>query len=620
MTAATAIKMKPSPYVDKQPSLKVVVAGHVDHGKSTLIGRLIYECEALPAAKLEEIKKATERRNVDFEWSFLLDALQSERDQNITIDSTRLWLRRPTRDLILIDVPGHVQFLRNMITGCSEADLGVLIVDAATGMEDQTRRHALLMRLLGLRHVVVVFNKMDKIDFNEQAFQKRVDEARVTLADIGLDVFTAIPVSAKQGDNLNALSSRMPWFQGPSLLSVLDTYVKDEEFRTRHMRFIVQDVLRKPEGRLYIGRVMAGTIRNNSDVLILPAGRRARVKGIYQDNLETSLEQAGAGQSIGIMLDFPLFIDRGSIIADEADAPHVANDLRANIFWLDDGTHKPGEKFTLRMKAISTPVTLRDVGSSRIHAELSEVKLQAAHPVPCETMGHASTLSSFLLQDGLNIRGIGWMDIARNEEIQPAAAKSHNITWSQSRVMAEERAAAQGHTGLTVWLTGLPASGKSTLAMEMERRLFERGWKAYVLDGDNLRYGLNADLGFDDKDRRENVRRAGEVSALFADAGVICLAAMVSPFAADRQSVRAKGGKSYYEVYIKASPETCGQRDPKKLYEKAKRGEIKGFTGVDAPYEAPENPDLVIDTESLSIEQAADLLEESILKWSRIPS
>jgi bifunctional enzyme CysN/CysC len=603
----------------KQAPLRVVVCGHIDHGKSTLIGRLLHECHAVPEAKRLEIAKAAERRGVEFEWAFLLDALQSERNQNVTIDASRLWLRREMRDIILIDVPGHEQFLKNMVSGAAEAELGLLILDANTAMTAQARRHALLMRLLGVRDVIIAINKMDRAGFDQAVFNKAAMEAAAALADLDLKAICTLPISAKGGDNLAAKSPNLAWFSGPTLLQALDTYQSRENTNAAKapLRFMVQDVLRREEDRYYLGQIQQGKIAVGDEVLILPINRRARIKGIYKGVDSLPSPHATAGEAIALALDYPLFIERGALIAAIDQPPKLARNLVGDVFWLKDTVPSIDDPLVLRMKSLSVRATIVGEEASPVHGELRRLQIRAAHAVGCE--GSDAPLGNFLLQEnGVTVALGSFAPDAIEDELRNTHTGSTNVSWSRHRIESAQRALNQGHRGLVVWLTGLPASGKSTLAMELEKRLFERGWKSYVLDGDNLRHGLSADLGFDMQGRRESVRRAGEVAELFADAGMISLVALVSPIAADRLQARRKSSDHFFEVYVKASPAVCASRDPKKLYEKAKRGEITDFTGVNAPYESPESPDLVIDTETMSIEQAASLLEESILGWAKL--
>ncbi len=603
----------------KAAPLRVVAAGHVDHGKSTLIGRLLHECGAMPQAKTDEITKAAERRGVEFEWAFLLDALQSERNQNVTIDSSRLWLRRPERDLIFIDVPGHEQFLKNMINGAAEAELGLLVVDVGEPVTPQARRHGLLMRILGIRDVIVVVNKMDRADFDATRFNDRAKEAQIALAELGLNVVEAIPVSARAGDNLAAPSKNLNWFKGPTLLQALDAQQARENTATKApLRLVIQDVLRRGEERIYLGQILAGKINAQQDVLILPINRSARIRAIYKGIDSHPCAHAFAGEAVALTLDYPLFIERGALICTADQAPKTARNLTADIFWLKDALPSLGDKYNLRMGALAVPATIVGEEVSPVHGELRRLKLKTSHGIAFENGGDHAPLGRFLLKENGMTIALGSFVGDASEDERQTLNKSTNIGWTHHRVDAQQRAIEQGHRGLVVWLTGLPASGKSTLAMELEKRLFERGWPVYVLDGDNLRHGLSADLSFEAKDRKESIRRAGEVAELFSDAGVIALVALVSPFTADRQQARKKSEGHFFEVYVKASVDACAARDPKKHYEKARRGEIKGFTGVDAPYESPESPDLVIDTESMSVESAASLLEESILAWAKL--
>jgi len=601
-----------------QQQLRVVAVGHVDHGKSTLIGRLLHDSGNLPDGKVDELRGISGRRGVEFEWSFVLDAMQSERDLAVTIDTTRLWMRTPERDVVLIDAPGHKEFLRNMVTGASDADAALLLVDAHDGVSEQTRRHALLLELIGVDRVVVAINKMDRVAYAQARYDEIRAELEALVGRIGIVATAFVPASARNGENIVSGSTTMAWYRGPTIFDALLALPARVRRDTGALRVAVQGVIRRDLRRTLVGRIESGELRVGAEILVAPAMRRARIASIDVWP-PSSRTHAHAGESIGFTLDGPLYVDRGDVIADVAHPPTLATSFRARLLWLGARPLTVGDTFRMRFGTRTAAVEVAafervvDINALETGTHLSaetndvaEVVLRSREPLAVDAIDAQPGLARFILLDGI--------DIVAGGTILAALAGAGDLVPVEHLLGPERRAQRNGHRGAVVWLTGLPASGKSTIAMELERRLFERGMQTYVLDGDNLRTGLCADLGFSATDRTENIRRVGEVAALFADAGTVAIAAFISPFRADRERARAIAGDAFHEVYVAAGTAACERRDPKGHYRKARAGQLPGFTGISGDYEPPATPDLVLDTESLDLDAAVDRLEGYLLE------
>jgi bifunctional enzyme CysN/CysC len=596
------------------PPLKLVVVGHVDHGKSTLIGRLLHEAGALPRGKVEELQAVSERRGVPLEWSFALDSLQAERDQAVTIDTTRFWVKLGGRDLVIIDAPGHREFLANMVSGAAGADAAVLVVDATEGLQDQTRRHAYLLRLLGLREVVVAVNKLDLVGFSEARFRALEQEARGLLDGLGIVPRVVLPLSARHGDNLARASDNLVWHDGPSLFEALTRFAAAGPPESAPLRLPIQDVYRQDDQRILVGRVESGKIAVGDTVVFSPSNKLARVRSIEAwPGPAPSVVAAGA--SVGFTLDRPLFVERGEMVSHRDEAPLLANSFRATLFWLGAAPLRIGVEYRLRLGTVEAPVTVerieRVIDTDTLapldlkaveRDQVAEVMLRSPMLLALDDHARLAWTGRFVLRRaGATVGGgiIGLRGIC--DERRATTDKDGNLTPVAHKVTRAAREGRFGHKGGVLWFTGLPGAGKSTLAMAVEQHLFRKGYAVYVLDGDNVRSGLNANLGFAPGDRVENIRRVGEVAALFADAGFLCITAFISPYRADRAKARAAttpGG--FHEIYISADLATCEARDPKGLYRKARAGEIRDFTGISAPYEPPDTPSLTVDTAAQS--------------------
>jgi len=601
------------------PPLKLVVVGHVDHGKSTLIGRLLHEMGALPRGKVEELQKVSERRGVPLEWSFTLDSLQAERDQAVTIDTTRFWLKLGGRDFVIIDAPGHREFLANMVSGAAEADAALLVIDAAEGFGDQTRRHAYLLRLLGLQQVAVVVNKIDLVHFAEERFRALEHEAREFLGGLGLTPRVMLPLSARHGDNLVARSANLPWYQGPTLLDALLGFGVAGPADEAPLRLPIQDVYRYEDQRILVGRIETGRLKRGDTLLFSPSNKVAQIKTI-EAWPGPAPEEVSAGSAVGFTLDRPLFLERGEVASHLEGAPLLSNRFNATLFWLGDEPVTVGRQFRLRIGTAEHPAiveriervidtdSLASLGAETVERDqVAEVVLRSPALLALDDHAQLPRSGRFVLRDRGATLGGGLVSLRGiADQRRPTTIPDRHLTVVAHKVTPAARATRFGHKSGVLWLTGLSGAGKSTLAMAVEQHLFRRGYAVYVLDGDNVRSGLNANLGFSPDDRVENIRRVGEVAALFADAGLLCITAFISPYRADRARARAAtppGG--FHEIYVSADLATCEKRDPKGLYRRARAGEISEFTGVSAPYEPPEAPSLVVDT-------AADPLERCV--------
>ncbi|WP_420405318.1 adenylyl-sulfate kinase [Nisaea sp.] len=605
------------------PALKLVVVGHVDHGKSTLIGRLLHDTGSLPDGKAEAVIKMSERRGMPVEWAFVLDALQAERDQGITIDTTQIFFNTDKRNYVIIDAPGHKEFLKNMVSGAALSDAALLVIDAKEGMQEQSRRHGYILHLLGLRQVAVVINKMDLVDYREERYQELTGEIRKYLSELGLEAAAIVPVSAREGQGLTMRPDRMPWYEGRDLVEVLDNFSPPVLPTDRPLRLPVQDVYKFDDRRIIAGRIESGRIHTGDRILISPSNKTVTVRSIETWNTKRPAVGASAGQSVGITLSEQLFIERGQVISHEANPPIESNVFRARIFWLGKTPLEVGKRYKLKLatneqtvevQSIETVIDVENLTSStgdKLERNgIGEVTLRARAMLALDEFAENPKTGRFVLVDEYDTVGGGiiYMEGYPDQRAR-GDVRSTNITAVEHRVTPELRARANGHEGGILWLTGLSGAGKSTLAIEAEQQLFAKGYQVYVLDGDNIRFGLSSDLGFAPEDRAENIRRVGEVAKLFASAGVLVLTAFISPYRADRDRARSIAPDLFHEVYVAADVATCEGRDPKGLYKKARSGEIKDFTGVSAPYEEPVTPELTVDTSDKTVnESVAELL------------
>lgn len=603
-------------YSSQDAATPIVIVGHVDHGKSTLIGRLLHDTDSLQDGKVAQIIESSKKRGLKIEWSFLLDSLQIERDQGVTVDSTRIPFRLGQREFVIVDAPGHRQFLRNMITGAADAEAAVLVVDAQEGAREQTRRHAMLLHLIGIRHVIVLLNKVDLLDFDQakvEAVEKSVTEL---LNKLGLEAALFVPASARDGDNIASRSERSPWYKGPTLTEALASVPSPASRSELALRLPVQDVYRFDNTRYVAGRVERGRVRVGDTVIIGTQKTPARIASIESWHTAPHVS-VSAGQSIAVTLEPDVIPDRGDLLHHADAAPMEASRVRVRLFWLRQEPLRVGEHFRLRLAtaehavtvtAIDKVVDLDDLtehpGTEVPPEGFAEIVLSAAENIQFDPFTPGTTDGRGVLVDRQQ-RIVGGAPIIGPASIADGEKVIHP---SASTVTVQDRERAKGHKGSVFWLTGLSGSGKSTLARAAETRLFADGVDVTVLDGDTLRAGLCKDLGFSEADRTENVRRAAEVARLLRDAGQVVIVALISPLRSDRDLARQIIGDGFEEVFVDADLGTCEQRDPKGLYAAARAGKISGFTGIDAPYEAPATPALRLVTGKDSVEAATKTL------------
>jgi bifunctional enzyme CysN/CysC len=606
------------PASDEQ--LRIVIVGHVDHGKSTLVGRMLHDSGSLPEGKLEAIQAMSERRGMPFEWAFLMDAFQSERDQGITIDTAQIWFHTALRHYVVIDAPGHREFIKNMVTGAAAADAALLLIDAAHGVQAQSRLHGFLLQLLGIRQVAVVVNKMDLVGWDADRFAEIRRVYREYLDRLGFGEVAFIPVSARDGDNIASASGAMGWYVGPTLLEALDRFKAPVPDADLPLRLPIQDVYKFDDRRILVGRIESGRLAIGDRLLFSPSNKAARVASIEAWAADPP-ESAGAGEAVGFTLDEQIFVERGEIASLADDPPIETTVFRGRLFWLGREPLTVGSEYRLRLATREVPVRVQQIEklyqvedlSVETDAEqlprhgVADVILRSRPMLALDEGSRLARTGRFVLTDGHNIVAGGQIDMTGYPDQRlSVTVRSSNLHSVEHRVSAMARTLRNGHRGGVLWLTGLSGAGKSTLAMAVEQALFRKGYQVYVLDGDNVRQGLNANLGFSPEDRAENIRRVGEVAALFADAGLIAITAFISPYRADRQRARDAARGAFHEIFVEADLATCEQRDPKGLYRKARRGEIGEFTGISAPYEPPEAPELVVDTARADIGSCVD--------------
>lgn len=601
--------------------LKIVIVGHVDHGKSTFVGRLFYDTGSLPEGRYEMLKNIAEKRGAAFEWANLMDALQCERDQNITVDTAQIWFKTEKRQYVIIDAPGHKEFIKNMVTGAANAEAALILIDANEGIQENSRRHGYLLNLLGIKQIAVLINKMDLVGYSEARFNEISEQYAQWLKTIGIAPNAFIPIVARDGDNIAKPSSKMPWYKGKTVVETLDEFKVSKPLDDKPLRFVIQDVYRFDERRILAGRVESGTLRVGDKLLFFPGGKSSVVKTIERWN-SPSIDEAKSGESIGITLTEQIFVERGFVASTETSTPYELDWFKARIFWLGRQPLKKGFRYILKLTTEETECEVTEIERVLDASTLQEIKrdenngfigryevadviIKTKKAIAFDPVSAIVPTGRFVIVDGYDVSGGGIV----LEENYPSPAsisevRGKNLFWSRGKVTYENRARRNGHPGVVVWLTGLSGSGKSTIATELERELFNMGKQVYVLDGDNIRHGLCSDLGFSPADRKENIRRVGEVAKLFADAGFICITAFISPYRADRDMVRRmlQPGR-FVEVYLSAPLEVCEKRDVKGLYARARAKQIEEFTGITAPYEPPLNPEIILETDKLTVSE-----------------
>jgi bifunctional enzyme CysN/CysC len=607
--------------------LRFITCGSVDDGKSTLIGRLLYDSKMIfedQLAALESDSKRAGSQGQEIDFALLVDGLAAEREQGITIDVAYRFFATEKRKFIVADTPGHEQYTRNMVTGASTADLAVILIDARKGVLTQTRRHSYLAQLIGIRHIVLAVNKMDLVGYDRATFDAIVADYRAFAEGIGITGFTAIPLSGLRGDNIAQGSAAMPWYAGPTLIEHLETVEVDTEAdRAKPFRMPVQWVNRPNlDFRGFAGLVTGGVVRPGDAVRVLPSGRTTAIARIV--SFDGDLDEAVAGQSVTLTLADEVDCSRGDVIAVADAPPQVADQFQATVVWMADDALQPGRAYWLKSGAQTVSATVQP---PKYAIDVNTMAQLSAKTLELNDIGVAEIYTDRRLvfepyADSHDLGGFILIDKATNATVAAgmldfALRRSQNVHWQAVEISREAHAAQKSQRPRVLWFTGLSGSGKSTIANLVEKKLHALGKHSFLLDGDNIRHGLNKDLGFTETDRIENIRRVGEVAKLMADAGLIVLTAFISPFRAEREMVRAMLPEGeFVEIFIDTPLEIAEARDVKGLYKKARAGQLKNFTGIDSPYEPPEAPDLRIDTRTTGPEEAAERIVDHLLALS----
>ncbi len=614
--------------VDTRPALRFLTCGSVDDGKSTLIGRLLYEQNLIFDDQLTALERNFKKHGTtgaEVDYALLLDGLESEREQGITIDVAYRYFATRNRSFVVADTPGHEQYTRNMATGASNADLAVLLVDARKGLLSQTRRHAIIASLFGIRYVILAVNKIDLVEFDKGVFDQIAADFATFAGPLCFSEFKAIPISARYGDNVSGVSTRTPWYSGPHLLEYLETVDCENNRGMKPFRMPVQWVNRpNSEFRGFAGTIVSGGTRKGEEIVVLPSGQITRINSVVAAGIDVAA--ANSGDAVMITLADEIDIVRGDMLAAVGDRPPVADQFAAHLVWMSEDNMFPGRSYLMKINHCTLPATITelkhrlDVNTlSKLAAKslgLNEVgicNLSIARPVPFDAYAENRETGAFILIDRYSNETVaaGMIDFALR--------RATNIHRQNLTVSKAERGRLMHHKPAVLWFTGLSGAGKSTIANLVEAALHERGAHTMMLDGDNVRHGLTKDLGFTEADRVENIRRIGEVAKLMTEAGLIVLCSFISPFRAERRMVRELlGDGEFLELFVDTPLEECVARDPKGLYRRAYAGEIKNFTGVDQAYETPENPDLHLmagrgDAATLADEVVADLIRRRIL-------
>ena len=606
--------------------LRFITCGSVDDGKSTLIGRLLYDSKMIFEDQLEALdadskKVGTQGQNLDF--ALLVDGLAAEREQGITIDVAYRFFATEKRKFIVADTPGHEQYTRNMATGASTADLAVILIDARKGILTQTRRHSYITHLMGIKNILLAVNKMDLVDYSQETYDSIVDDYRDFAAGVGINDFSAIPISGLAGDNIAEHSAKMAWYDGPSLIEFLENVeIGVDSRQAQPFRMPVQWVNRPNlDFRGFSGQIASGSVKPGDKIRVAPSGKNSVIERIV--TMDGDLNVAVAGQSVTLTLADEIDCSRGDVIAEASDPPETADQFEASLVWLDDEALMPGRSYWMKIGAQTVSATIKkpkyevDVNSlEKLAAKslslnsIGVVELTSDQQIIFEAFSDNRELGGFILMDKITNRTVG------AGMIHFSLRRAQNVHWQQADVTREAHAAMKNQSPVVLWFTGLSGSGKSTIANEVEKQLHSMNRHTFLLDGDNVRHGLNKDLGFTEAARIENIRRIGEVSKLMTDAGLIVLTAFISPFRAERDMVRGMLAEGeFVEIFVDTPLDVAEARDVKGLYKKARDGELKNFTGIDSPYEEPTNPEIRVNTTEMSAQDAATHIVEWLSKW-----
>jgi bifunctional enzyme CysN/CysC len=609
--------------------LRFLTCGSVDDGKSTLIGRLLFDSKLIFEDHLSALKKDSRKHGTtgdDIDLALLVDGLEAERQQGITIDVAYRFFSTHKRKFIVADTPGHEQYTRNMATGASNSELAVILIDARKGVLTQTRRHAYIVSLLGIRHVVLAVNKIDLVDFSSEVFTRITEEFREFAAKLNFETLVSIPLSARYGDNVIGPSANTRWYEGPTLLEHLENIDVETELAAKPFRLPVQWVNRPNlDFRGFAGTIVSGRIARGDEVAVAKSGRLSRVTRIVTANGD--LKEAVAGQAVTLVLADEIDISRGDLLVAPESRPEVADQFAGHILWMAEEEMLPHRQYLIKLGSQTVPGqvtqlkhkvdvnTLEHMATRTLHLnEIGYCNISTSLPVAFDPYRENRDTGGFIIVDRFTNATVG------AGMIEFGLRRATNVHWQALDVNAEARAGLKGQKACVLWFTGFSGSGKSTIANLVEKRLFGEGRHTYLLDGDNVRHGLNQDLGFTDADRVENIRRVAEAAKLFVDAGIITLVSFISPFRSERNLARELlHPGQFVEVFVNTPIEVCMARDPKGLYKRAASGQIKNFTGLDSPYEPPENPELALETEIATAEELAELVVAYLKAASHVP-
>lgn len=625
--------------------MNIVVVGHVDHGKSTVIGRLLADTNTLPQGKLEAVREKCRRNAKPFEYAFLLDALKDEQSQGITIDAARCFFKTSKRNYMIIDAPGHIEFLKNMVTGASRAEAALLVIDASEGIKENSRRHAYMLHLLGIKQIAVLVNKMDLVDYNESVFNNIVENYKRYLCEIGYTVsqILFIPVSGTNGENLTFFSNKTEWYHGEILLDLLDGFLKEKNDDKKVLRLPVQDIYKftnmGDNRRIVVGTVETGSISVGDRICFYPSMKESTIVSIESFNTDEK-KRVTSGYPAAFTLSEQIYVKRGEVAVKAGEQkPIVSSKIHANIFWLGKHPMEIGKEYYVKIctsklraklekiiKTLDTATLESKMKNTLEKNDIGECILSFNKEVVYDLQEDILQTGRFVIVDDYEITGGGiiikapencedWIKKFPYKKEFASQTFSENIVWQMGEIDYKERCNLLKQKGLVVWLTGLSGAGKTTIATELEKQLFMMGKAVYRLDGDNLRHGLNSDLRFSEEDRTENIRRIAEVAALFKDAAFITIVSVISPYERMRRFAREKiGSECFIEVFVDTPLQVCIQRDPKGFYQKANSGQITGYTGINDPYEIPKNPELIIDTVNNNIQKCVQKCLDFIME------
>lgn len=623
---------------------RVVVCGHVDHGKSTVMARILMELGCIPEDRIAKVEKVCSEKNSVFEPAFLLDALKEEQEQGVTIDTTRHRLEHQGRQLLLIDAPGHLEFLKNMTSGASDAELGVVVVDCTSGVEKQTRIHMEVLSILGIRNVVVAVNKMDLVAFAQDKFDEIALALNKLAEDIGVTCRAIVPVAALSGDNVVSLSERMPWYAGRGLLDVVfelgtqaSKLLRDVAPADQPVRMLLQDVYKFDDTRYFAGSITSGLLKTGSTICFSPSGKLSTIKAIAK-HPRADVREASPGESVGLVLDQQIFVERGEIVSLAEDAPEVDSELYARVVWLSSDKFTQGANYTVKLGSKSVEATVTFVNAQGEAADqatiagisigsFADAVIACKSPVAFDRNKGIGLVNRFVIASDSGTVAAGSIHThARVRKLTSQRTGATDISPEALPVQRHDYEKQAGHGGTVLWMTGLSAAGKSTLAKAVGHHFFQQGFRTIVLDADNFRSGLSSDLGFTPEERSENIRRLAHVSRLFLDTGFIVVVACISPYEADRtMASEIIGAADFHEIFVFCPLEECQRRDPKGLYKKADSGKIQSMTGTQSPYQSPKKPALRLDTSQMSVADEVArverfLVERGVVEAALVPA